>query len=156
MSSRYSRGFTTVELVTVCLVLLIVTGLGFMGFKAVEDTGSIKNTQTELVQVEGLMLGFYQSRGFYPQDQSLVSSLEPDLVVTSGPSSSPDEYSLSVLAEDSYDVIGIAVMDHSGSCVASRIAPADSGIARRSSVFKPTVAQPCSGFSALSIVGAQW
>jgi hypothetical protein len=61
MPERLQRCFTTVELVMVCLVLLIVTGLGFMGFKAVEDTGTLKNTQTEMVQVEGLMLGFYQA-----------------------------------------------------------------------------------------------
>jgi hypothetical protein len=156
MPERLQRCFTTVELVMVCLVLLIVTGLGFMGFKAVEDTGTLKNTQTEMVQVEGLMLGFYQARGFYPQDQSLVSSLEPDLLVTSGPSSSPDSYSLAVSTEGQQDILGIAVLDHSGSCVASRIAPTDSDIARRSSIFKPTVSQPCSGFSALSIVGIQW
>lgn len=156
MASRLGRCFTTVELVMVCLVLLIVTGLGFMGFKAVEDTGTLKNTQTEAVQVEGLMLGFYQSRGFYPQDQATIASLEPDLVVTSGPSSAPDVYSLAVTVESEYDVMGIAVLDPSGSCLASRIAPPDSGIARRSSIFKPTVAQPCSGFTALSISGVQW
>jgi hypothetical protein len=156
MFKRDLRCFTTIELVMVCLVLLIVTGLGFMGFKSVEDTGSLKNTQIEMVQVEGLMLGFYQARGFYPQDQALVASLEPDLFVTSGPSSSNDSYSLAVSVDDQQDILGIAVLDHSGSCVASRIAPTDSDVTRRSSIFKPTVSQPCSGFSALSIVGLQW
>jgi len=151
-----SRAFTMLELTATAVVLLIIVGMGFIGTRSVQNKTTATVAKTELTQVAQVLQSLYESRGYYPTDKAEISAVEGGLVVTAGALSVAGVVSLAVTIEGEDDVLGLAALDKSGQCIALRVGPIDSLVARRSSVFKPTPALPCSGMTALTIVGASW
>ena len=151
-----SRAFTMLELTATAVVLLIVVGMAFAGTRSVQNKTNANVVKTELTQVAQVLQSLYESRGYYPTDKAEISNVEGALIVSAGTLSEDGVVSLAVTVEGEDDVLGLAALDKSGQCVALRVGPIDSLVARRSSVFKPTPALPCSGMTALTIVGASW
>lgn len=144
------------ELTATAVVLLIVVGMAFIGTRSVQNKTTATVAKTELTQVAQVLQSLYESRGYYPTDKAEIASVEGGLVVSAGAVSVSGTVSLAVTIEGEDDVLGLAALDKSGQCVALRVGPIDSLVARRSSVFKPTPALPCSGMTALAIVGSSW
>lgn len=151
-----AKAFTMLELTATAVVLLIVAGMAFVGTRSVQNKTTANVVKTELTQVAQVLQSLYESRGYYPTDKAEISSVEGGLGVSAGAVAVSGTVSLAVTIEGEDDVLGLAALDKSGQCVALRIGPIDSLVARRSSVFKPTPVLPCSGMTALTIVGSSW
>ena len=151
-----AKAFTMLELTATAVVLLIVAGMAFVGTRSVQNKTTANVVKTELTQVAQVLQSLYESRGYYPTDKAEISSVEGGLGISAGAVAVSGTVSLAVTIEGEDDVLGLAALDKSGQCVALRIGPIDSLVARRSSVFKPTPVRPCSGMAALTIVGSSW
>lgn len=151
-----AKAFTMLELTATAVVLLIVAGMAFVGTRSVQNKTTATVVKTELTQVAQVLQSLYESRGYYPTDKAEISAVEGGLVVSAGAVATPGVVSIAVTIEGEDDVLGLAALDKSGQCVALRVGPIDALVARRSSVFKPTPALPCSGMTALTIVGSSW
>jgi len=60
------RGFTLLELIMVCLVLLILVTIAVPGFKKYQDTAKNSRAATEVRMLETAIVNYYNDRGFYP------------------------------------------------------------------------------------------
>lgn len=75
-----NRGFTLLELIMVCLILMILAGLAIPLFRGYQDTAREARTKSELRTLEAAITAFYNDRGFFPallSDVGYGSLLDP-------------------------------------------------------------------------------
>lgn len=138
------RAFTLVEVVTMLVVvgLLAAAAYGLNQLNGAQR--DVAAAQRVLEDVVGAQKQLAATHGVYSMVSSDLAWLDPNVAVSSGPSTGPHEVSVAVGTSGS---LGVAVRSEAGRCVAVRVAPLSGGGAM-SPVAVADDAE-CSGGSAL-------
>ena len=151
---RSRRAFTLIEMTVVGVVLLTIVAMSFVGFRAVDRRATGNRAKTELTQLAASLQGYYNSRGYYPTDQTTLAKIEPNLVFQTSTITKQGVVSIAVGSSDGTDVLGMALLDASNQCVALRVTP--DLAPSRASIVVDAPSGGCSGTYAISITGVTW
>lgn len=147
---RYRRAFTLVELAVVGVVALALMGFLAYSYLGVEEHVSADHSEAALRQVGSSLRGYYQTRGYFPQDSATLQQIEPGIVFSDNANTAQGAVVVAVGVYEAQDAVGLATLDASGGCVLLRASPITSTIQVAVS-HRPLSAGACDGVEALAL-----